>query len=335
MDMRTGIGSVWILAGSRRGDNNQMLALAEAIGLPFEIKSIKYNRLHHLPLLRRDLLHVERRARASIKPPWPDLVIGVGPNSPPVARYIRRRSGGRTRLVQIGDPRGPIRDLDLLIVTPQYIRAEAANVLALPFPMGNPARSVTVTDDEKDWLKALPRPRRLIAVGGWTRKWKIDDKALDDAIRTLQARSAGEGGSIIAVTSPRTSQHTRRLLGRRLTGPSEVVAENFPRFAALLAGSDEIYVTADSVSMLAEAILTGKPVGMIKIARTMKGWVSYAARRLGLPQRADLAKFWDFLSANKLVGTVEAPVASNVSDSVSIAAAAVRGVLERLPTGKR
>jgi enhancing lycopene biosynthesis protein 2 len=114
-----------------------------------------------------------------------------------------------------------------------------------------------------------------------------------------------------------------------------VVVENFPRFAALLSGSDEIHVTADSVSMLAEAILTGKPVGMIKIARTMKGWVSYAARRLGLPQRADLAKFWDFLSANKLVGTVEAPVASNVSDSVSIAAAAVRGVLERLPTGKR
>ena len=94
---------IWILAGNRRGDNNQMLALAEAIGLPFEIKILAYNPLHHLPPLRRGLLHVERRARASIKPPWPDLVIAIGANSPPVARYIRRRSGGRTRLVQIGD----------------------------------------------------------------------------------------------------------------------------------------------------------------------------------------------------------------------------------------
>src|SRR4051794_40207373 len=87
---------IWILAGNRRGDNNQMLALAEALGMPFEAKALAYNRLHHVPLLRRGLLHVERRTRASIQPPWPDLVIGTGPNSPPVARYIRRRSGGQT-----------------------------------------------------------------------------------------------------------------------------------------------------------------------------------------------------------------------------------------------
>jgi len=40
---------IWILAGNRRGDNNQMLALAEALGLPFEIKILAYNPLHHLP----------------------------------------------------------------------------------------------------------------------------------------------------------------------------------------------------------------------------------------------------------------------------------------------
>jgi mitochondrial fission protein ELM1 len=335
MDMHAGIASVWILAGSRRGDNNQMLALAEALGLPFEIKTVAYNRLHHLPLLRRGLLHVERRARASIKPPWPNLVIGVGPNSAPVSRYIRRRSGGRARLVQIGDPRSPVRDLDLLIVTPQFIQPEAANILALPFPMGDPARSVTVTSDEDKWLSALPRPRRLIAVGGWTRKWKLDDKALGEAIQLLQTRSAGDGGSIIAVTSPRTPLHTRRLLERRLTGANEAVVEDFPRFAALLAGSDEIYVTADSVSMLSEAILTGKPVGMIKIARTMKGRLSHVAHRLGLPLRADLAKFWAFLSANNLVGTVDSPVASDVNDSVLTAAAAVRSILDRVPAGTR
>ncbi len=182
--------SVWILAGNRRGDNNQMLALAEALGLPFETKTLAYNRLHHLPPLRRNLLHVERDARALLKPPWPDLVIGVGPNSPPVARYIRRRSGGLTRLVQIGDPRSAIGDLDLLITTPQFIRRKAANILDLPFPMGDPARSVTVTSEEDRWISAYPTPRRLVAVGGSTRKWKIDDQALDRTIRLLQARSA-------------------------------------------------------------------------------------------------------------------------------------------------
>src|SRR5206468_1553774 len=153
-----------------------------------------------------------------------------------------------------------------------------------------------------------------VAVGGWTRKWKIDDKALDEAIGLLQARSRRDSGSLIAVTSPRTPLRTRRLLDTRLNGTREVVVNDFPRFAALLVSCDEIYVTADSVSMLAEAILTGKPVGMIGIARTLKGKISHAARRLGAPHRVDLAKFWDFLTANKLVGTVEHPVAAKISD---------------------
>jgi mitochondrial fission protein ELM1 len=335
MDMRAGIGSVWILAGSRHGDNNQMQALAEALGLPFETKTVAYNWLRHLPGFRRALLHVTKDSRALIRPPWPDLVIGVGPNSPPVARYIRRRSGGRTRLVQIGDPRCPIRDLDLLITTPQFIRRKAPNILALPLPIGDPARSVAVAPDEELWLRARPRPRRLIAVGGSTRKWKIDGKALDQAVRHLQARSARDGGSVIAVTSARTPARIRRLLKERLTDTREAVVENFPRFAAVLARSDEIYVTADSVSMLSEAILTGKPVGMIAISRTVKGWISQAARRMGLPSRADLARFWRFLTVNNLVGSVESPVASKVDGTAATAASAVRNVLDRAPTGRR
>jgi mitochondrial fission protein ELM1 len=335
MDMSAGIGSVWILAGNRRGDNNQMQALAEALGMPLETKILAYNWLRHVPAFRRGLVHVTKSSRAQIEPPWPDLVIGVGPNSPPIARYIRRRSGGRTRIVQIGDPRCPIRDLDLLITTPQYIRRKAPNILALPLPIGDPARSVAVTPDEELWLRAHPRPRRLIAVGGSTRKWKIDDRALGQAIGLLQERSACDGGSVIAVTSPRTPSRTRRLLKERLVGAGEAAVEDFPRFPALLACSDEIYVTADSVSMLAEAILTGKPVGMIPISRTVKGWASQAARQIGLPSRADLARFWRFLTVNKLVGSVESPVASKVDDTVETAASAVRNVLDRAPTRRR
>ena len=36
---------IWALLGPHRGDNNQVLALAEALGLPFEVKSLRYNQL--------------------------------------------------------------------------------------------------------------------------------------------------------------------------------------------------------------------------------------------------------------------------------------------------
>ena len=119
--------------------------------------------------------------------------------------------------------------------------------------------------------------------GGATRKWKIDNSELDRAIEHLQASGERDGGSVIAVTSPRTSARTRRLLDEGLTGSRNAVVDDLPRFPALLSRCDEIYVTADSVSMLAEAILTGKPVAMIPIARTWKGTLGHWIHRMGFP----------------------------------------------------
>jgi mitochondrial fission protein ELM1 len=323
--------TVWVLTGSRVGDNNQMLALADALGLPFEVKQLTYNRLRRFAFLRgQRLVYLTRRARRMLTPPWPDLVIGLGYDSMPVSRYIRDQSGGRTRLVQLGNPRTTIDDLDLVITTPQYPQRAAPNVLELPFPIGNPAEAVTATEEEEQWLAAFPRPRRLVAVGGSTRQWEIDNVELDHAIRNLKARCASRGGSVIAVTSRRTTPATSHLLEARLTGEREACVANFPRFAVLLARCDECYVTADSVSMLSEAVLTGKPVGMIPIARSFRGRVGHWFRTRGwnLRSHADLSKFWDYLTSKNLVGTVDSPVASKSSDTVAMAVSAVRKLIE-------
>ena len=39
---------IWALLGPHRGDNNQVLALAEALGMPFEEKWLHYNQLRRL-----------------------------------------------------------------------------------------------------------------------------------------------------------------------------------------------------------------------------------------------------------------------------------------------
>jgi uncharacterized protein len=324
---------VWLMLGNRRGDNNQLLALAEGLGLPFETKVMSYTQLRRLPRFLRGarLISLTRRARRLIRPPWPDVVIGAGYGSVPVARYIRREAGGSTKLVQIGNPRSDISDLDLVITTPQYARDPAPNVLALPLPVGNPAARVTVSDDEEQWLRGLPHPRRLFAVGGPTRNWKLDRAELVRAITIDQLRCEHDGGTIIVVTSPRTDARTRRSLARCLEGTRHPMVSDCPRFPVLLARGDEIYVTADSVSMLAEAMLTGKPVGMIKIAPSLRGRVGAWLRHHGLLPRPypDLPNFWASLARHNLVGTVDAPIACSVTDTVSTAANAVRNLLGR------
>ena len=317
---------VWLLLGGRKGDNNQLFALAEALGYPFEAKRLRHTPLRRFPFLRHGLTTLRRGSRALVSPPWPDLVLCVGYASVPVARFIREKSGGRAKLIHVGNPRARIDDFDLQITTPQYAR-EGHRLLELDLPIGNPAKSAQATPDELNWLRSLPRPRRLIAVGGPARHWELDHAVLRKAIGNV--RKKAPKGSTIVSTSPRTRAATRRLLAGLMHGENEVVVDAFPNFATLLADSDEIYVTADSVSMLSEAILTHKPVGMIPIRRSFFGVLTQWFWELPTATRAlpNFANFWNVLNRRRLVGTVELPVATQVCDTVDRAADAVRSLL--------
>ena len=317
---------VWLLMGTRAGDNNQLVALANSLGFPFEVKKLDFNQARRLPLLRKGLTILAAHSRPLIAPPWPDIVICVGYGSVPVARYIRERADGRTKLVHIGNPRDPLKDFDLQITTPQYPRAAFANLLEIRFPIGNPAREAVTTEAERDWLANFPRPRRLLAVGGPARHWRLDHHALADAIRMIRAKD--NAGSLIAVASNRTTPATRRLLERLVTGPRSAIVEDFPAFGVLLVVSEEIYVTADSVSMLSEAVLTGKPVGMVPIKRSLRGQISHWLweRPTGRRTLPDFRNFWNLLRREKLIGTVQHPVVAQVSDTVDRATNAVRSL---------
>jgi len=321
---------VWILLGARRGDNNQLIALAEGLGFGFDVKAMTYNQLRRFRFFRAArLTSVTMAARKQIRPPWPDLVIGAGYDSLAVARYIRRQSRGRTKIVQIGNPRGAAGDLDLLITTPQYARTLAPNVLALPLPMGNPAAVAAPTYTEEKWLARLARPLRLIAIGGPARNWDIDVAQLGQAIATVMQRSDEDGGTLIVATSPRTGERTKRIVGEMLGASRYPVVADFPSFATLLAASDEVHVTADSVSMLSEAILTGKPVGMIPIRRSPRGVLTGWLIKHGLLHRylPDFPSFWDQLRKHEMVGSVERPVASSARSTLPIAVDAVARLL--------
>jgi hypothetical protein len=326
----------WILLGDRLGDNNQLVALAEGLGLPYEAKQMRYNKLGKLSFLRgKRLLYVSRKARRSLAPPWPDVVMGLGYASMHVARYIRGRSGGKTRIVHLGNPRTELSNLDLVLTTPQYSLGDAPNVVVLPLPIGNPARTATITAEERMWLRQFPAPRRLVAVGGSTRQWTIDVPDLERTVRQLQAERDRDGGSVIVAVSPRTQLTITSALDAILTGGTDARVSNFPRFATLLAECDRFYVTADSVSMLAEAILTGKPVAMIPIKRSLRGRAGQWLQRniWNFRSNSDLSQFWDYLQANKLVGSVEAPVVSKVEDSTGTAVSAVRRMLRDAAAG--
>lgn len=297
---------VWVLLGHRSGDNGQAVALAAALGWPFERKQLRYTALHHAPnwLLGAGTAHLARDADP-IAPPWPDLVIGVGKRSVPVARWIRRRSGGRTRLVQIGRPFAPLHDFDLLVTTPQYGLPARANVRAnlLPLNRPDPSAMAQAADVWAPRLAHLPRPWTAVLVGGRSAPYSLDARAGNALAAFAAAHLAGDparaDGSLLVTTSPRTPADATDALAAALGGPHflnrwKAGAENpYPAFLAL---ADDFIVTADSASMLAEAGSTGRPVAVFEagprnLAPRTPGpiWRWIAERGIATPPR-DMAR---------------------------------------------
>lgn len=319
---------IWLLLGPRPGDNNQALALAEALGEPYSGKKLVFGPLSRFSRwLPPTLAPIRPKSRRDLVAPWPDLVVVVDRRSIPVARWIRARSGGRTRIVRIGHPRGQVDYFDLVLTTRQYLTPEGENVVLLPVAMSRFVPPPPPDKSERAWIDALPRPIRLVAIGGPTKYWRL---TADQVVRSLEVKD----GCAVAVPSARTPLALiDQLRGIAGTSPKVTLVEGrFPTFSALLGEADEIYVTGDSISMLSEAVQAGKPVAIIPLERDAKG-----LRRLGDrprshgrgARRRDLRRFWDYLIEQGLAGTPETgPMRSGqVPRATDQAAAAVKRLL--------
>lgn len=325
---------IWALLGPRLGDNNQVLALAEALGLPFEAKNLEYNHWRHLRpgLLGASILSLTRESRTKVSGDPPDLAISTGIRSVPVAQWLRRRSGGRTLLVHLGYPRISPGRFDLVVTTPEYPIADHSNLRRIPFAL---TRSGAGRHDEQ-LQSQFPAPRRLLIVGGPSLYWSLGEGSVIGALRTLLARAGVEGGSVLAVGSPRTPAPLVEAIRREIAGATVPAflapTKGSPSYAALVEATDEIHVTADSVAMVSDAIVTGKPVGLVLLDRSPLGraWLG-TMDRLRPGKRVhprDLRFFWRTLADRKLVGTIEKPRNGSVPNLVEDVAAYVQSLLE-------
>ena len=326
---------IWALLGAHRGDNNQVLALAEALGLPFEIKQFRYNELRRLQpkLLGASLLSVSRDSRALALDAAPDLTISAGQRSAPVVQFIRRRSDGRTRSVHIGFPRLSPDRFDLVVATPEYPIPDHPNVMRIPLAVSRPRQRVEADGQMDRLAEPFKQPRNLLVLGGPSLYWNLEPRDVAEALSDLLDRAAGEGGSVYVIGSPRTPLPVLRAVERQLATakcPAMLVPMHGPpAYSQLLQAADRIFVTADSMVMGSEAVTSGKPVGLVPIRPTFGGRLYMGLMdRIGPKRRTyprDLRFFWKVLDDLHLVGTVQEPARGDVPDvSAEVAARVLR-----------
>jgi mitochondrial fission protein ELM1 len=269
----SGPPKVWAVLCYREGDNSQILALANALGWPYEVKRLAYRKWGYASDVWRPttLAGIDRAASSPLEPPWPDLVISAAMRNEPVCRWIQQQAGKRVRYVHIGRPWARLRWFDLLVTMPEFRIPDRPNVL------NNGLSLCRITDGmlaeaAAAWAPRfahLPRPHVAVLVGGYGGPYALGIDAAERLGRVASAAARREGGSLLVTTSHRTRPEAAEALAAAIDVPAHIHrwrprAPDNP-YLGYLALADSFIVTCDSASMMTEACATRKPVFMFDL----------------------------------------------------------------------
>jgi mitochondrial fission protein ELM1 len=284
-----------VLADDKAGHTTQSVGLAEALGWPYEVKPLHFWGLNRISnrLLGASRVGLDMVRSATLAPPWPDVVISTGRRAAPVARWIGKQSRGRARLVQLGRKGGDMADSFDVAITCEHFRLP---IHPRRIETVVPLHSVTperLEQARKRWptlFGEAPHPHIVLVVGGTSAMHELNAETAVRMGREVRAFAEQAGGTLFAITSPRTGEAATRALCEGLGGSDRVQVwkkgETENPYLAYLAHADVLVVTGESESMLAEATAPGKPLYIYPLPAREHGprlrfseWVTTEANR--------------------------------------------------------
>lgn len=269
----------WLMMGHKAGDNGQLLALADALGWAYEIKTLRYRRTEILTNLFAGptLAGLDQDKSDPLVGPWPELILSAGRRNEPLVRWIQAQAGrDAVKLVHVGRPWALHECFDLIITTPQYRLPQKPNILHNQAPLHR-VDSNRLAAAKAQWapvLEPLSAPRIAVIAGGHAGPYCFDRENGALLGYCANAMATQIGGSLMVSTSARTPSHATESLFAQLNCPAhthryEPGADGNP-YMGYLAWADRVIVSCDSMSMLAEACETGKPVYIFDLLRGKK-----------------------------------------------------------------
>lgn len=206
------------------------------------------------------LAGIDARRGDTLGPPWPDLIVSCGRRSAIVALAVKRKAGGKPLLVHVQDPLSKLSRFDQIIAM-EHDHAAGPNVLKVVTAMHDmtPERLAVAASDWRPRLARLPKPIVGLLLGGPTRNTPFGVEEAGELLERLKALRARIGGSLIVVPSRRTPDEVLALFAEAAKG--DAAAWVWDRtgdnpYVGVLALSDRLVVTGDSVSMVSEALAT-------------------------------------------------------------------------------
>lgn len=267
----TGQLRIWLVIGDKPGDNAQIEIIADALGLPFEIRRVipKPEYVLGKPAYKISLSHLDMEKSDRLQPPWPDLILTIGRRPSMAALWIQQQSGGHSRIVLLGRPKRWMERFSLIIVPSQYRMPADPKVLQLDLPLMRNNEQAIETARQAWYEKLLdyPRPLTALLIGGQTKPFRFNAQ---DALGLLaKAKQMTGDGSLYISTSRRTPPAVTEALQQNLPDKTTLYCWSPDKtdnpYLGLLALADRFIVTGDSISMMVEVARLGKPLAIYEL----------------------------------------------------------------------
>jgi uncharacterized protein len=261
----------WVLTTGEAGMRSQALGLAEAVGLPIIEKRIVVRQPWALlpgGLLPTPLAALDPRGDR-LAPPWPLLVVGCGRRSIGPALMVKRLSGGRTLAAYVQNPEFGRAKFDLVAAMPHDgVRGDNVVALRTASHQVTPARLAFAAGEWRGRL-APPGTKILgVLVGGDNNNYRLTGPVTERLIRVLRAAHHTHGLYSSITPSRRTGVTAKAMIADAIASDRfgamwDGTGDN-PYFG-ILALAERLIVTSESISMISEALATGRPVHVLPL----------------------------------------------------------------------
>lgn len=254
-----------ILCTDLAGLRAQALGLADAAGFEPDLRVVEPRGIwrHLSPALwPNPRLAVNGEAAAE---PLPPLVIGCGGAGARLAAALRRPG---VAIVAVQHPRMALEKFDLVLAA-RHDGIEGANVLITRTALHR-VTATRLAAEAEHWrpvFSHLPRKLAAVLLGGSNGRYALDAataaRLAGDLARMMDRDKVG----LMITPSRRTAPETMAILRAQLAPRGAWIwdGEGENPYFGMLALADLIIVTADSVSMVSEAVATSAPVLLARL----------------------------------------------------------------------
>lgn len=268
---------IWRFSDGKAGHDNQSRGLVQALARLRSVEAVTLEPVSPTAALAILLGH---RRSAWGEQPNPDVLLGAGHRTHLSLLAARRMRGGKA--VVLMRPTLPLHLFDLCLIPEHDAPPLRSNVLITCGALNRIQPSSSAESDQG-----------LLLIGGPSAHFGWDDEMLYRQIAMIVADSLMMHWTL--TTSRRTPSSF--LEGLQITSDQELtvvpVTQTDPDWLPTqLAKTRLVWVTADSVSMVYEALTAGAAVGVLEIPQRRTGRISRGLDRLAVEGRVTFFTNW-------------------------------------------